>query len=223
MNVEKKLLQRIEFILSNAKTVSATRRTDSYGVVEVDYSKMKGFRTSAQSLILDLFGTKHPYYTEFKNVTRDSYGSNVNSGVEIINNIKTEIENGWLSSIKGIVSAEIFTDFLEMAEHLLETDYKDPAAVMIGSVLEEHLRQLCITNSIDVEYEKEGKMISLKADRLNSELAKAGIYNKLDQKNVTAQLDLRNKAAHGKYAEYDKNQVKLMYDYVFNFMTRHQL
>ena len=223
MNVEKKLLQRIEFILSNAQIVSNSGRMNSYGGVEVDYSKMKGFRTSAQSLILDLFGTDHPYYTEFKNVTRDSYGSSVNSGVAIINNIKTEIENGWLTSIKGIVSAEIFTDFLEMAEHLLETDYKDPAAVMIGSVLEEHLRQLCLTNSIDIEYEKDGKLIPLKADRLNSELAKAGIYNKLDQKNVTAQLDLRNKAAHGKYSEYDKNQVRLMYDYVFNFMTRHQL
>jgi hypothetical protein len=223
MNVEKKLLQRIEFILSNAKIVSNSGRTNSYGGVEVDYSKMKGFRTSAQSLILDLFGTDHPYYTEFKNVTRDSYGSSVNSGVAIINNIKTEIENGWLTSIKGIVSAEIFTDFLEMAEHLLETDYKDPAAVMIGSVLEEHLRQLCLTNSIVIEYEKDGKLIPLKADRLNSELTKAGIYNKLDQKNVTAQLDLRNKAAHGKYSEYDKNQVRLMYDYVFNFMTRHQL
>ena len=94
---------------------------------------------------------------------------------------------------------------------------------MIGSVLEEHLRQLCLKNAIDIEYVKDGKLIPLKADRLNSELAKAGIYNKLDQKNITAQLDLRNKAAHGKYTEYDKSQVKLMYDYVFNFMTRHQL
>jgi hypothetical protein len=223
MNVEKTLLKRIEFILSNAKIVSDSGKMNSYGGVEVDYSKMKGFRTSAQSLILDLFGTEHPYYTEFKNVTRDSYGSNIDSGIAIINNIKTEIENGWLTSIKGIVSAEIFTDFLEMAEHLLETDYKDPAAVVIGSVLEEHLRQLCLKSSIDIEYEKDGKLIPLKADRLNSELAKSGIYNKLDQKNITAQLDLRNKAAHGKYSEYDKSQVKLMYDYVFNFMTRHQL
>ena len=114
MNVEKNLLKRIGFILSNAKLVSDSGKMNSYGAVKVDYSKMKGFRTSAQSLILDLFGTEHPYYTEFKNVTRDSYGSNVNSGIAIINNIKTEIENGWLTSIKGIVSAEIFNDFLEL-------------------------------------------------------------------------------------------------------------
>ena len=131
MNLKKDLLKRIEFILSNAKIASDSGKMNSYGGIEVNYSKMKGFRTSAQSLIIDLFGTEHPYYTEFKNVTRNAYGTNVKSGIAIINNIKTEIENGWLTSIKGIVSAEIFTDFLEMAEHLLETDYKDPAAVMI--------------------------------------------------------------------------------------------
>ena len=94
---------------------------------------------------------------------------------------------------------------------------------MIGSVLEEHIRQLCLKNSIEISFEKDDKVVPLKADRLNNELAKAGNYNKLDQKNVTANLDLRNKAAHGHYTGYDKQQVKLMLDSVFNFITRHQL
>ena len=175
------------------------------------------------SFILDLFGNSHPYYTTFKEVTRPYYASSVESGIQIIENIKAEIENGWLTSVKNIVSAEIFTDFLEMAEHLLDNDYKDAAAVMIGSVLEEHIRQLCLKNSIEISFEKDDKVVPLKADRLNNELAKAGNYNKLDQKNVTANLDLRNKAAHGHYTGYDKQQVKLMLDSVFNFITRHQL
>jgi len=40
------------------------------------------------------------------------------------------------------------------------------------------------------------------------------------QKNVTAWLDLRNKAAHGKYDEYNRQQVQLMHQAVFEFMTR---
>ena len=52
---------------------------------------------------------------------------------------------------------------------------------------------------------------------------KAGIYNKLDQKGVTTQLDLRNNAAHGNYSEYDHKQVKMMYDFVFNFLSKHQI
>jgi hypothetical protein len=218
-----KLIQRIDFIVNKAKTALATGKQNPYGGIDINTVEMRGFRTVGLSFILDLFGEEHPYYKIFREVTKHYRDSAVNSGIEILDNIRAEIENGWLTSIKGIVSAEIFSDFLEMAEHLLENNYKDPAAVMIGSVLEEHIRQLCLKNGIDTTYEKDGKIINLKADRMNSELAKAGIYNKLDQKNVTALLDLRNKAAHGNYAEYNKQQVQLMYDSVFNFITRNQL
>jgi hypothetical protein len=110
-----------------------------------------------------------------------------------------------------------------MAEHLLKSDYKDADAVMIGGLLEEHLRQLCTDNKIDVANEKDGKLIPLKAKRMNSELAKAEIYNKLDQKGETAQLDLRNNAAHGNYSEYDKRQVEMMYDFVLNFISKYRI
>jgi hypothetical protein len=107
-----------------------------------------------------------------------------------------------------------------MAEHLLSEGYKDATAVMIGSVLEEHLRQLCKKNSIDVEITKSAKLVPKKADTLNNELGSAGIYNMLDQKTITSWLDLRNKAAHGKYTEYTKEQVDLMYQGVNNFISR---
>jgi hypothetical protein len=54
-------------------------------------------------------------------------------------------------------------------------------------------------------------------------LAKVGVYNKLDQKNITALLDLRNKAAHGQYGEYTKSQVELMHQSVLDFVTRIQV
>jgi len=107
-----------------------------------------------------------------------------------------------------------------MAEHLLSNGYKDPAAVMVGSVLEEHLRQLCLKNDLDVETEVDGKLKPKKVDRLNSELAKNEVYGKLDQKSVTAWLDLRNKAAHGKYDEYTAEQVKNMVLGVTEFLAR---
>ncbi len=49
---------------------------------------------------------------------------------------------------------------------------------------------------------------------MNNELAAFGAYNKLDQKNVTAWLDLRNKAAHAQYHEYTAEQEWLLPDYV---------
>ena len=55
---------------------------------------------------------------------------------------------------------------------------------------------------------------------MNNELATAGAYNKLDQKNVTAWLDLRNKAAHGSHAEYTAEQVEMMLTGVREFSAR---
>jgi len=140
-----------------------------------------------------------------------------------LKSIKTEVDGGWLVTLKGIVSAEIFSDFLEMAQHLLDQNYKDAAAVMIGTVLEEHLRQLCDKHGIGTTARKSGKSVHKKADLINAELATAGAFNKLDQKNVTAWLDLRNKAAHGNYSEYTQEQVEFVLKSVTEFMTRNSI
>jgi len=104
-----------------------------------------------------------------------------------------------------------------MADYLLEENYKDPAAVIAGGVLEEHIRKLCQNNNIKILEGNRPK----KTDRLNVELAGANIYTKIDQKSITAWLDLRNKAAHGKYAEYTKGQVVLMVQGIRDFVSRY--
>ena len=110
-----------------------------------------------------------------------------------------------------------------MAEHLLEENYKDPAAVIIGSVLEENLRELCNRNNIAITTTdpKTGKVKPNKAETMNVDLCKNGVYNILVQKSVTAWLDLRNNAAHGKYGEYDLTQVKNLLQSVRDFIIKY--
>ncbi len=72
------------------------------------------------------------------------------SALGILEAIRDQIKGGWIETTKGLVTAEVFADFLEMAEHLLEQQYKDAAAVLVGGVLEEHLRQLCGTAGVAV-------------------------------------------------------------------------
>ena len=112
---------------------------------------------------------------------------------------------------------DLFADYLEMATHLVENRYKDPAAVLAGSTLEVHLRQLCEKHGVAAE--QDGKM--KKTERLNQDLAQAGAYTKLDLKNITAWLDIRNNAAHGKYKEYTKDQVKFLIAGIRDFINRH--
>jgi hypothetical protein len=181
---------------------------------------MAGFRTACLSFIDRLYGSEHPHFKQFTDKTEHNYVSNSEQGIAILSAIRAEIAGGWLFNVKGLVAAEVFSDFLEMAEHLLEGGYKDPAAIMIGSVLEEHLRQLCLNKAIQVEEERDGRMVAHKADRLNADLAKAEMYTKLDQKLITAWLDLRNNAAHGKYDAYTPEQVKQLLAGVTEFMVR---
>ena len=216
------LIKRTQQLIAMGKAVLATAYSTGgkYNVNYVQDAPMTGFRSAALSFIDRTYGSGHPHQEQFQKSCRGHYRSNAEAAIAILEAIAEEIAGGWLSSIKSLISAELFADFLEMSKHLLESGYKDPAAVMTGSVLEEHLRQLCNKHSVQFEDEKDGKQIARKADRLNAELAKINAYSKLDQKLVTAWLDLRNNAAHGKYEAFPAEQVTQMLAGVTEFMAR---
>jgi uncharacterized protein (DUF2164 family) len=157
------------------------------------------------------------YIEKAKSLKGAEIGTQLKVLAGILRALKTDYLAGNLQTISELIHADVFADFLEMADYLLEQGYKDPSAVIAGSVLEEHLRKLCDKNNIPVSQNQKPK----KADTLNAELANASIYSKLDQKNITAWLDLRNKAAHGRYSEYAKEQVALLVQSIRDFITRH--
>jgi hypothetical protein len=170
----------------------------------------EGIHAEVSAIVTATIDRLAPAGSVYRNgrVLRDKVGS--------LRALRRDYDEGYLSTVQGLIRAELFADFLEMAGHLLEQGYKDPAAVLVGGVLEEHLRALCSARSIPVEVLGRPK----KADTINSDLARAGVYNKLDQKNVTAWLDLRNKAAHGQYDEYTREQVGSMLSGVSEFTAR---
>ena len=89
---------------------------------------------------------------------------------------KEELIGGWFHTTRSLVAAELFSDFLQMAEHLLAEGYKDPAAVMAGGVLEEHLRQLSTKAGVALTYvNQKGDTVFKKAEQLNTELAKVPV------------------------------------------------
>lgn len=137
--------------------------------------------------------------------------------IGIVQALLHDIKNGYFRSFEDIIHGEVFGDYLEMAEHLNSNGYKDAAAVIAGSTLEAHLRQLCKKSAIETEQAGRPKK---KAETLNAELAKAAAYSVGDQKNVTAWLGLRNMAAHGEYDKFDANQVGLLIQSIRDFITR---
>jgi hypothetical protein len=140
--------------------------------------------------------------------------------VGVAQSLSHDLKAGYLVSLEELIHGEVFGDFLDMAHHLLESGYKDAAAVTAGSSLEAHLRQLCKRASLATDLNTSSGPRPKKADQLNAELSKAAVYGVLDQKNVTAWLDLRNKAAHGEYGAYQREQVVIMVSGIRDFMTR---
>ncbi len=170
--------------------------------------------TKAKAAISRIVGNNSEYYKETDATLRRT---NINEGNKLrhiigtINALKSDLQNGYLKSLGDIIQSEVFSDYLDMAEYLLKEGYKDPAAVIVGSTLEVHLRELCVTNRVDIEIlNSKGDLIPKKADVMNSDLAKAGIYTSAYQKQITAWLGLRNSSAHGKYSDYKVDEITLM-------------
>jgi hypothetical protein len=141
--------------------------------------------------------------------------------IGVVKALLFDVKAGHVQSVVELVHAETFGDFLEMASHLQGAGYKDAAAVIAGSTLEVHLRALCTKHNVAVTTVKaDGTIVPKQAEAMNTDLRGANVYNGLEQKNVTAWLDLRNKAAHGKYQDYTADQVALLIDSVRAFMAR---
>lgn len=157
------------------------------------------------------------YITDANAVPKGWPAEECNQLVAIVRALREDYAHGYMRTVEELVHADVFADFLDMASELLSKGYKDAAAVIVGSVLEEHIRQLARLNGVSIVAGSSPK----KADTINAALAKAAVYNKLEQKNVTAWFGLRNEAAHGNYGGYAKTQVESLLHSVRDFMVRY--
>ncbi len=142
-------------------------------------------------------------------------------GIAFLRAYRNDIESGALIGVTELAHCEVFDDYLEMSKYLLEIGgYKDAAAVIAGSTLEAHMRRLAERSGVPLCVEKPDARRK-KCEQLNSDLHKADVYGQVDHKQITAWLDLRNKAAHGRYSEYVHDQVKNMIEGVTGFIERY--
>lgn len=177
-----------------------------------------------QDTVRKIVGKQSPYYVQIEDIINNNWhpGYLVDILIGIIKSLRDALSDGFLIESARLLRGEVFEDFLSMAEHLLEEGYKDPAAVMTGSTLEAHLRQLCVNSGIPVTAENtKGNPKPKSASSMNDDLYKVGTYRGTDHKNVMAWLSIRNNAAHGHYSEYTDKEVELFISGVRNFVERY--
>lgn len=154
---------------------------------------------------------KTSYYNGFNSGVVSNVKMSIETGLGILKALKEDIEKGYLTRYRTLVNADVFSDFLAMAEHLLENNYKDPAASLVGAVLEIGLRKICDNHNITV---KSDDNIS----SLNQKLADNEIYTRIIQGQIQVWNKIRNYADHGHFDKYKKEEVGDMLKNVRNFL-----
>lgn len=209
--------QRFQELAEQLGDIENTK-TSSYSEVlggnknYVNSTLLLNWKVKVRNLLTKVCGEESQHFRQFE---KSEYGT-LSTNYQDLQKLKAvflaareDFEGGYLSSVRALVQAEVFDSELEQAEELLKGGYVTAAAVIAGVVLETALRELCDRSSIAY-----GKL-----DKMNADLAKAGIYNKLVQKRITALADIRNSAAHGKPEEFTEQDVSAMLQDVGRFLT----
>jgi hypothetical protein len=214
------LARQLDEILSSYKELLARSQYDDLS--DIHTPDLQRIITQSQAAVIRISGMTSPYTQQVEHIVgrSDWDGYKVRSLIGVVEALKHDLEAGYMQTTEELIHGELFSDFLEMASHLLDEGYKDPAAVVGGAALEGHLRQLAKKINIETMTTVESNIKPKKAESLNSEIVKAAGYSVLDQKNITAWLDLRNKAAHGHYDAYTSQQVAIMLAGIRDFITR---
>lgn len=218
MHIDALLEKRLAELDAKAKSIMAEKLSAAVGRVGsgrkaniVSRPAMVAWGISVLSLFRQAFGENGIHTEQFSKAFESStnYLSSFQVQYAIFTSAKEDYEGGYMFNLRGLVKAEVLSDAMDQAEDLLNANYKDPACVLVGVSLEVAVKHLASKYMVAI-----GKL-----DKMNADLSKAAVYNVAKQKQVTAWADLRNKAAHGDWAAYSRDDVKEMHAGVQRFIA----
>lgn len=216
------LIKQLDEVLQDFDSLKAMAKYDDLSDIQAyKVEEIINLISRAKASVARIVGTSSEYYKDILNAltAREHEGTKLRFIIGTVKALKSDLEKGYLKNLHDIIQAEIFSDYLEMSSYLINEGFKDPSAVIIGSTLEAHLRELCKANSVEIQRENSsGKWVPKKAEVMNSDLSKLGVYSLAHQKQITAWLDLRNSAAHGNYTSYSIAEIKLMLQGIKHFI-----
>lgn len=178
----------------------------------VDEEVCHGWATSVLSLFQRVFGKDSVQYQLFSDRYAKFYGYSCQfeDCRGVFRAAKEDYEGGYLFNVRSLIKAELLSDdVLDQAKTLLASGYKDLACILAGVALEATLKEICGRSSIELG----------KSDKMNADLCKADVYNLAKQKQITAWIDLRNKAAHGDWGAYNLTDVNALVVGVEHFVA----
>lgn len=206
---------RFDELTNQLETLAATKRYQGgdFSGDYIDAELFTAWKIKAKHLLNVACGDKSTHYLEFCEKEQGGfYSTNYADMIQlraVFGAAKEDYQGGYITSVRSLVQAEVFGNELEQATELFNGGYFTAAAVIAGVVLETALRQLCEDAGI-----AHGNL-----NKMNADLVKAGVYNLLVQKRITALADIRNNAAHGNAEQFTKDDVADMIKKVEEFVA----
>ncbi len=209
--LKEKYINQIKGILEDYKEIVPLIST-AFQVNTENLNKIYSVITRAITVIERITSKKSRYYKIAEELLNknDLDKVKVVHVIGVLEGLHKDLDADNLKSLSEIIHGDIFVDYLDMSEYLLEEHYYVAAAVIAGVTLEAHLRILCTKNEIEIELIKPDRIRPKPADTMNADLSREKIYPKTQQKQITYWLGIRNDAAHGNKDNFTDEQVKLM-------------
>jgi hypothetical protein len=211
------ILDRFQVALAKGNALLTDHLRQDYQTVRADLQLV--FQWQSQSLVLlqTVFGQEHVFSKTFERATTvQGYVAAeppyIEQGMGVLSAAAENIARGWTWEYREILHAEVFDDFLEMAEHLLSGGYFVAAVVLAGATLEDHLRKLSQKHELPV-VDSVAKM--------NEALRQQDVYPQSTWRSISSWYDLRTDAAHGKERDYAHQEVQLMISGVRDLISRY--
>lgn len=216
MPVEERSLQRLDHLIAKADQVRKTHRQIPAGYereyTNLNHGSFMEWRAQAHRFLVGLLGAQHAYVENFTSRVEHPYVEHLDEGASILRAVREDVKDGYLVEVRTLISAEVFTDFLEMAKHLHENGYTHAAASLTGAILENGMRKIASANNIAVRSADD-------LGALNQKLAQANVYNRLKQQQLQPLIRIRNHADHGEFDEYFTEDVGRMIRDVAAFLA----
>src|SRR5688500_15869310 len=113
-------IKRADELLVKCAALRKTTTRSRNGIHSwVDSGQMDGLRAACLSFLASTYGESHAYYKTFDTRVTSSDVDDLGSAEALIREAREEVAGGWITKLRALVAAEIFSDFADMAEYLL--------------------------------------------------------------------------------------------------------
>lgn len=218
--LRKKVLSRLDSLIAEGQPLA--ERTNYRTLA--DTQPVLEWGTKCASVLMQILPRNHPRRAELPSFGAER-GSGVNAPMHLafLKAIRDDFDAGFLDDLGTQIEAEIASDYMGQAEKLLQEGQNGhydhvPAAVLTGAVVEKALRALCLSQNPRIPItQPDGKALTMAP--LIIALKKANVFPQTVAAQLEAWSHIRNKAAHGEFDQFNRQQVELMIVGVKQFLA----